>query len=454
MGPWWRVDLQQPYRISAVVISNRGDCCWERLRGAEIYVGNSLEKNGTINPRCASISKVERGSTETICCKGMTGRYVTIAIPNRKEYLTLCEVEVYGVPVVNRCKGNQNGTQANVALKGLATQSSLGDWRGVPEHAIDGNKNSVYGSLSCIHTRFEMGPWWRVDLQQPYRIFAVAITNRGDCCWERLRGAELHIGNSLEKNGTLNPRCASISIVERGSTDSFCCNGMVGRYVTIAIPTRVEYLTLCEVEVYGIPDVNQCPGNQNDSYCCNQLVGRYVTIAIPTREEYLTLCEVEVYGGLVGSACLRKPLRTNVALKGTAVQSSLCDQGVPEHAIDGNRNSVYGSLSCTHTQYEMNPWWRVDLQQPHKISVVLITNRGDCCWERLKGAEIHIGNSLEKNGTLTHRCASVSEVERGSTEAFCCGELEGRYVTITIPGREEYLTLCEVEVYGVPSICS
>uniref|UniRef100_H3A8M4 Fucolectin tachylectin-4 pentraxin-1 domain-containing protein n=1 Tax=Latimeria chalumnae TaxID=7897 RepID=H3A8M4_LATCH len=433
MGPWWRVDLQQPYRISAVVISNRGDCCWERLRGAEIYVGNSLEKNGTINPRCASISKVERGSTETICCKGMTGRYVTIAIPNRKEYLTLCEVEVYGVPVVNRCKGNQNActrqavsesiqndlsfssTQANVALKGLATQSSLGDWRGVPEHAIDGNKNSVYGSLSCIHTRFEMGPWWRVDLQQPYRIFAVAITNRGDCCWERLRGAELHIGNSLEKNGTLNPRCASISIVERGSTDSFCCNGMVGRYVTIAIPTRVEYLTLCEVEVYGIPDTETPPLEKNPF--SNQ-----------TREES----------------------GTNVALKGTAVQSSLCDQGVPEHAIDGNRNSVYGSLSCTHTQYEMNPWWRVDLQQPHKISVVLITNRGDCCWERLKGAEIHIGNSLEKNGTLTHRCASVSEVERGSTEAFCCGELEGRYVTITIPGREEYLTLCEVEVYGVP----
>uniref|UniRef100_H3AEU5 Fucolectin tachylectin-4 pentraxin-1 domain-containing protein n=1 Tax=Latimeria chalumnae TaxID=7897 RepID=H3AEU5_LATCH len=629
MGPWWRVDLQQPYRISAVVITNRGDCCWERLRGAEIYIGNSLEKNGTLNPRCASISKIERGSTETICCKGMTGRYVTIAIPNRKEYLTLCEVEVYGVPVTN---DDGLGTtlpplcscsmQANVALKGLATQSSLGDWRGVPEHAIDGNKNSVYGSLSCTHTRFEMGPWWRVDLQQPYRISAVVITNRGDCCWERLRGAELYIGNSLEKNGTLNPRCASISIVERGSTDSFCCNGMVGRYVTIAIPTRVEYLTLCEVEVYGIPDfftiktIQQNPkyalsdflltkfglggllartylhsrlrafvasvsqnnvalkgtatqsskrdqlgvpehaidGNKNsdfgylscthtehemgpwwrvdlqqpyrisavvitnrgdccwerlrgaeiyignslekngtlnprcasissvakgstDSYCCNQLVGRYVTVAIPTREEYLTLCEVEVYGGLVGSACLRKPLSkpppskkipfqiklgknvvvvwhsdawTNVALKGTAVQSSLCDQGVPEHAIDGNRNSVYGSLSCTHTQYEMNPWWRVDLQQSHRISVVLITNRGDCCWERLKGAEIHIGNSLEKNGTLNHRCASVSEVERGSTEAFCCGELEGRYVTITIPGREEYMTLCEVEVYGVP----
>nr|XP_014344318.1 PREDICTED: uncharacterized protein LOC102352854 [Latimeria chalumnae] len=328
MGPWWRVDLQQPYRISAVVITNRGDCCWERLRGAEIYIGNSLEKNGTLNPRCASISTVERGSTDSFCCNGMVGRYVTIAIPTRVEYLTLCEVEVYGIP--DR------------------------DQLGVPEHAIDGNKNSDFGYLSCTHTAHEKNPWWRVDLKQPYRISAVVITNRGDCCWERLRGAEIYIGNSLEENGTLNPRCASISTVERGSTDSFCCNGMVGRYVTIAIPTREEYLTLCEVEIYGVPDVNQ--------------------------------------NG------------TNVALRGTAIQSSLLDlRGLPEHAIDGNRDSIYGSLSCTHTEHEMGPWWRVDLQQPYRISDVLITNRGDCCWERLKGAEIHIGNSLEKNGTLNHR---------------------------------------------------
>ncbi|XP_064410319.1 pentraxin fusion protein-like [Latimeria chalumnae] len=312
-----------------------------------------------------------------------------------------------------------SGMQANVALKGLATQSSLGDWRGVPEHAIDGNKNSVYGSLSCTHTRFEMGPWWRVDLQQPYRISAVVITNRGDCCWERLRGAELYIGNSLEKNGTLNPRYGYklnlIADISRtiGSTDSFCCNGMVGRYVTIAIPTRVEYLTLCEVEVYGIPDVNQCPGNQNVS-------------------------------------------QNNVALKGTATQSSKRDQlGVPEHAIDGNKNSDFGYLSCTHTEHEMGPWWRVDLQQPYRISAVVITNRGDCCWERLRGAEIYIGNSLEKNGTLNPRCASISSVAKGSTDSYCCNQLVGRYVTVAIPTREEYLTLCEVEVYGglVGSAC-
>nr|XP_014344323.1 PREDICTED: uncharacterized protein LOC102353898 [Latimeria chalumnae] len=381
MCPWWRVDLQQPYRISVVVITNRGDCCWECLRGAEIYIGNSLEMNGFHNPRCASITKVAKGSTDAFCCKGMIGRYITITIPMHK-YLTLCEVEVYGLPLRSSCLRNpydptsklamvvQDAMQAagrqagqarssflrrrgqqrdkveghvpprNVALMGTATQSSKRDQLGVPEHAIDGNKNSDFGYLSCTHTEHGMGPWWRIDLQQPYRISAVVITNRGDCCWERLRGAEIYIGNSLEENGLHNPRCASIFTVERGSTDSFCCNGMVGHYVTIAIPTRVEYLTLCEVEVYGVP----------------------------------------VF------------LQINVALKGKATQSSKRDQlGVPEHAIDGSKNSDFGYLSCTHTEHEMGPWWRVDLQQPYRISAVVITNRGDCCWDHLRGAEIFIG---------------------------------------------------------------
>nr|XP_014344322.1 PREDICTED: fucolectin-1-like [Latimeria chalumnae] len=134
----------------------------------------------------------------------MVGRYVTIAIPTRVEYLSLCEVEVYGVSDVNQCRGNRNGTQTNVALKGIASPSSLGEWRGIPEHAIDGNKNSVYGSLSCTCTKYEIGPWWRVDLRQPYRISDVLITNREDCCWMCLKGAEIHIGNFLEKNDTLN----------------------------------------------------------------------------------------------------------------------------------------------------------------------------------------------------------------------------------------------------------
>uniref|UniRef100_A0A8C1PTR9 Fucolectin tachylectin-4 pentraxin-1 domain-containing protein n=1 Tax=Cyprinus carpio TaxID=7962 RepID=A0A8C1PTR9_CYPCA len=78
------------------------------------------------------------------------------------------------------------------------------------------------------------------------------------------------------------------------------------------------------------------------------------------------------------------------------VQSSLYHA---EHAGDGNRDANY-----------FNPWWRVDLGKVYSISKVAITNRGD----------------------LTFEFEPVN----------------GRYVNIFLPGNDEILTLCEVEVFA------
>lgn len=47
--------------------------------------------------RCARIGHIGAGVTETFNCRGMTGRYVNIVIPGKRQYLTLAEVEVYGL---------------------------------------------------------------------------------------------------------------------------------------------------------------------------------------------------------------------------------------------------------------------------------------------------------------------------------------------------------------------
>uniref|UniRef100_A0A8D0D996 Fucolectin tachylectin-4 pentraxin-1 domain-containing protein n=1 Tax=Sander lucioperca TaxID=283035 RepID=A0A8D0D996_SANLU len=126
----------------------------------------------------------------------------------------------------------------------------------------------------------------------------------------------------------------------------------------------------------------------------------------------------------------------NIARGGNVIQSSLYGNEVPERAIDGNRASNLGQGSCTHTKKDLKPWWRLDLLKTYQISNVTITNRGDCCAWRIDGAEIRIGNSLDDNGNA------------GSSQTFVCNGMEGRYVNIVIPGRQEYLTLCEVEVTG------
>ena len=90
----------------------------------------------------------------------------------------------------------------------------------------------------------------------------------------------------------------------------------------------------------------------------------------------------------------------NLAVQGKASQSSLYSTLTAYNAIDGNRDSVRNSCSCTDNDF--NPWWRLDLGKTHKIFSVKITNR-DSYSNRLNGAEIRIGDSLERNGNNNPR---------------------------------------------------
>uniref|UniRef100_A0A671UTP7 Fucolectin-7-like n=1 Tax=Sparus aurata TaxID=8175 RepID=A0A671UTP7_SPAAU len=291
-------------------------------------------------------------------------------------------------------------TYQNVALRGKATQSSRYNGGTAPfgaaYNAIDGNRESDYSTGSCTHTAAQTNPWWRVDLLETYIVTSITITNRGDCCAENLNGAEIYVGNSLQDNGVTNSVVAVIPHIP------------AGRSLKITLSSRVE--------------------------------GRYVIVFLPGSGRVLTLCEVEVYG-------YRAPTGENLALQGKATQSSLYSIGVANNAIDGNRASAWSQGSCSHTGHNFNAWWRLDLGKTHKVFSVSVTNRQEFP-QRLNGAEIRIGDSLDNNGINNPRCAVISSIAGGLTHNFRCNGMDGRYVTIVIPGRTEYLILCEVEVYG------
>uniref|UniRef100_A0A3Q3LXT0 Fucolectin tachylectin-4 pentraxin-1 domain-containing protein n=1 Tax=Mastacembelus armatus TaxID=205130 RepID=A0A3Q3LXT0_9TELE len=243
--PWWRVDLQAVYRITGIMITHRNEYV-DMLNGAEIWIGKSREP--TENVRSAVISNIPNGDTVYISYSVIEGRYVTVRLPGSKKVLSLCEVEVFH---------SDYAYSPNVALKGHATQSSTLSAFTDASKAIDGRRNSFYSSGFCSHTaENEADPWWRVDLQQTYTVTTVKVTNRGDCCAERLGGAEIRIGNSLDNNGNNNPRCAFISHIRAGKTKTFLCEGgnMEGRFVNVIIPGTRKTLTLCEVEVYVAPE--------------------------------------------------------------------------------------------------------------------------------------------------------------------------------------------------------
>ena len=96
-------------------------------------------------------------------------------------------------------------------------------------------------------------------------------------------------------------------------------------------------------------------------------------------------------------------------------QSTVGANGVPQRAVDGNRNQHYGGNSCTHTAGSQSNWlvlllrkviliwhprtlffnymiprWLVDLGRNYRIDTVQIWNRdrNDCCEQRINGAQV------------------------------------------------------------------
>ncbi|XP_055506238.1 uncharacterized protein LOC129706200 [Leucoraja erinacea] len=338
---------------------------------------------------CGTVNLV-RLTTLVFNCGGLVGKYVNIIIPGHDKILTLCEVEIFGSKLPSLL-----GTE-NVALGVPAAQSSTYRWA-VAERANDGNSDSDFRHGSCARTLKSTNPWWRVDLKKSYNVSVVRITNRAHCCSAWLQEAEIRIGNSLENDGNLNRLCGTVDSVSE-TTLTFYCAGFIGRFVNIIIPGQDKILTLCEVEIVG-------------------------------RELSSSLGKV------------------NLASGAPATQSSTHRKAGAGGANDGDSDSDFRHGSCTRTRNSKNPWWRVDLKESYNVSDVRITNRADCCMDRLLGAEIHIGDSLENDGNSNRLCATVDSVS-ATTLTFNCDGFIGRYVNIIIPGQDKTLTLCAVEVFG------
>lgn len=82
--------LPQQTSVQYVRVRNRGDCCHQRLNGFRIEVDGVT---------CASNVQIGQGQVKDVPCVGI-GRVVKIVLP-QNDYLTLCEVKVYGAAAGN-----------------------------------------------------------------------------------------------------------------------------------------------------------------------------------------------------------------------------------------------------------------------------------------------------------------------------------------------------------------
>nr|XP_006815786.1 PREDICTED: uncharacterized protein LOC102807315 [Saccoglossus kowalevskii] len=312
----------------------------------------------------------------------------------------------------------------NVAFDKWAIQSSTVDTN-YAGRAVDGVFNSdMLAGMSCSYTETEddAPSYWKVDLGEMYCIAEVVILNRQDCCSDWMLGAQVAVSATYDSTPQI---CGSVEDPDHDTIIIEC--HLTGRFVEIASTIPGYNLSLCEVQVMvpvGHPceDSNVCHGGtcdtlDDDSYTCD--------------------CDD---GGVL----------ENVALLRYSEQSS--SHGPTWKANDGNTNGYYFSGSCSHTAFhDWDSWWRVDLAFLHCVKMVKIYNRLDCCGERLNGAKVFIGRSMNiEDAEQCGPTVSYSMTYQSRLDFNCNAGTIGRFVTVRVYNQDQ-LSLCEVEVMAVPN---
>src|SRR5438093_7551677 len=119
----------------------------------------------------------------------------------------------------------------------------------------------------------------------------------------------------------------------------------------------------------------------------------------------------------------------NVAMSGTAVQSSVNGSFTPNLGIDGN----YGNF--THTLgTDAFPFWQVTLTNEMSIFSVVLFNRTSCCGSRLRDITIEI-LATNATGTVTNWTSALLNPENAG---------------FTYPGGPAYLSNNLVSITGGP----
>jgi hypothetical protein len=188
----------------------------------------------------------------------------------------------------------------------------------------------------------------------------------------------------------------------------------------------------------------------NDDTCGNQSTVQWTVVA---GMDY-TIQIGNAPGGSPGTGSFQLFVggnaQTNVALAGTAIQSSMDFGGQASRGIDGNTSGIWPNGSCTHTLDAPNSWWEVSLAATAPISRVLLYNRLDCCHERLSNFRVSVFNgSTEVYGQDTY-VGSGYVPANGIHEVLVPNWVSGDRVRVALLGLNNtgngFLTLAEVEV--------
>ena len=253
---WWQVDMGASATVSAIVVSNRTDCCGSRLNDYWVFVSNTpflpTDTPSTLPGRAGTfaIHQTVTPNPAAVIAAGVQGRYVRVQLSGAN-YLSLAEVQVYGT--------GGAPPPSNLAQGKAASQSSMlpGVASAVAAAAVDGNTDGNFYHGSVTHTDPDVNAWWQVDLGASAAVSSIVVWNRTDCCGTRLDDYWVFVSDTpfgaTDTPATLQGRVgtfASRQTTAPNPSTVIAAGGAQGRYVRVQL-SGANYLSLAEVQVFG-----------------------------------------------------------------------------------------------------------------------------------------------------------------------------------------------------------
>ena len=133
-----------------------------------------------------------------------------------------------------------------------------------------------------------------------------------------------------------------------------------------------------------------------------------------------------------------------------ATQSSTSSGADAARAIDGNVSGHWGLNSVSHTNFDTEAWWAVDMQSSIQVDRVRIWNRTDCCTDRLADFYLFVSDLPFASTDVATTLADpnvTSVFHAGPAPNYLTLEpgVTGRDLRIQLTGTN-YLHLAEVQV--------
>ena len=309
-GGWFQYDLGYDAFVNYVVIYDRTDCCQVRIDGGAVYVGGqqinfrsnalcmgggSLPGSQTATPSVAgnppgftfstvvttggyTAQGIAQSYALNIAC-GLTGRYVTFALPpcpgGGCNFLNLAEFQVFSnTPNPNPPWSFLSaGAGTLLVSQGQPIVMSSTYGTNYASFCNDGNiyQNGGTGQNFCNSLNDADGAWLTIDLGISSAIGTMVIYDRTDSQGSaaRMDGFTMYVGEAYpnyRQNAQCNPALIpyylstiSLSMAQlQGLTMNwaalFPCQ-LTGRYVTLrSLPN--QFLNIVELQAYAY---NSCP---------------------------------------------------------------------------------------------------------------------------------------------------------------------------------------------------